>query len=207
MKSVYTDAAWQTPVTTQTGQSNILPATTLANSVVLPELGSFLVTSLGFNPAGCTASPSSSQCVSYNLGVAAGNAVAAKQSTDGAVAASQQGLTRNGVVASYPAGTYQPPGGAGPGGRPEMLPTWGSVTPTGISQTQLAAATATVGGPPAISSPAYATALLQVECQGSATVLPADIKASCVKAGFSPGQRESWRPSRRSRRCSGTTPA
>ena len=179
LKSIYTDAAWQTPITTQTGLSSVIPATTLANRVVLPELDSFLATSLGFNPASCGASSSSSQCVSYNLGVAASNAVTAKQSTDGAVAAIQQGLTRNGVLSSYPAGTYQPPSG-----RPEMLPTWSGVTPTGISQTQLAAATATVSGPPIINSPAYATALLQVECQGSGTVLPADIQASCTRAGF-----------------------
>ena len=186
LKSIYTDAAWQTPVTTQTGQSNVSPATTLASNVVLPELGSFLASSLGFDPAGCTASSSSSHCVSYNLGVAAGNAVAAKQSTDGAVAAIQQGLKRNGVLPSYPAGTYQPPGGAGPSGRPEMFPTWGGVTPMGISQGQVAAATSTVSGPPSISSPAYAAALLQVECQGSATALPADIQKSCATAGFTP---------------------
>ena len=120
LKSIYTDAAWLTPLTTQTGSSSVIPATTLANSVVLPELDSFLATSLGFNPTGCTASSSSLQCVSYNLGVSAGNAVAAKQSTDGAVAAIQQGLTRNGVLSSYPAGTYQPPSG-----RPEMLPNLG----------------------------------------------------------------------------------
>lgn len=186
LKSIYTDAAWQIPMTTQTGSAVVIPAATLANSVVLPELSSFLTTSLGFDPGSCAASSSSATCAGYNLGVAAGNAVAAKQSTDGAVAAIQKGLTRNGVLPSYPAGVYQPPGGAGPGGRPEMLPTWGSVAPTGITSAQLAAATASVGGPLAISSPAYAAALLQVECQGSATALPADIQKTCATAGFTP---------------------
>lgn len=182
LASIYNDAAWQTPLTTQTGPANVIPASTLA-STVMTELSSFLTTSLGFDPTGC-ASSSSANCVSYNLGVAAGNAVAAKQSTDGAVGAIQNGLNRNGVQSSYAPGTYQPPGGAGPGGRPEMLPQWGSVTPTGITASQLTAAESTVSGPPAIDSSTYAQNLLQVECQGSATALPADIQAACVAQGY-----------------------
>ena len=68
-----------------------------------------------------------------------------------------------------------------------MFPTWGSITPTGLTTAQVAAAQAMVNGPPAINTQAYATALLQTECEGSAAGLdnlPAQIQSACAAAGF-----------------------
>lgn len=190
MTGIFNDAAWQTPISTVTGSgagtalggSNA----TLANNVVLPELRSFLATELSglglTDPAAC-ASSASTLCNGYNLGIAAAAAVAAKQAGDGAVAAIQNGLRNNAPAGSGTVpGVYVPPTA-----RPEMFPAWGGVTPTGITPAQLAAAKATVSGPPALNSQAYAGNLLQTECEGSSVAvsgLPANVQAACAAGGY-----------------------
>jgi hypothetical protein len=184
LDNIFANAAWQTPLSTPTGPTNnsLIPASTLANTIVLPELRTFLTTTLGFDPSTICTDPTSTNCASYNLGVSAANAVTAKQSNDGAIAAIQTGLQTNKPTGSGTTpGVYVPPAS-----RPEMLPTWGSVTPTAITGSQVTAAQATVSGPPPLSGTAYATALLQTECEGSSTALPADIAATCLQAGFAP---------------------
>jgi hypothetical protein len=194
LTSVFTDAAWQTPISTVTGNgagtalgsSNV----TLADNIILPELQSFLanqLSSLGLtSPTTCgpTTTSASSLCNGYNLGVAAAQAVGAKQAGDGAIAAIQNGLLTNAPAGSgSTAGVYVPLTA-----RPEMFPTWGSVAPTAITAAQLAAAQASVHGPPALGSQAYASALLQTECEGSSVAissLPANVRAACAAAGYS----------------------
>jgi hypothetical protein len=195
LSGIFHNAAWQTPISTVTGSTTLNSSNvSLANNIILPQLGAFLTTelnSLGLtNPGGCSGS-SSSLCLGYNLGVASANAVASKQATDGAVSAIQNGLLSNkpatgpNLQAGTPSvtpGVYVPPAV-----RPEMFPTWGGVTPTSLSTAQLSTIKSLVGGPPAIGSQAYATALLQTECQGSSTGqsgLSAKVQTACAAAGF-----------------------
>jgi hypothetical protein len=117
-----------------------------------------------------------------NLGTATANAMIANQSTSGATSAILNGLN-----------VYTPPGSGTtpgvyvpPGGRPAMMPGWGAVTPTGMTSTTLNSIVSTVPAPPAINSSAYASNLLQVECEGTATALPSNIASACVSAGFFP---------------------
>ncbi len=187
LASVFNDAAWQTPISSVTMTSPVNESNvTLASTIVLPELRTFLskeLTGLGLsNPAECGGS-TSVLCNGYNLGVAAANAVIAKQANDGAVPAIQHGLFNNMPPGSgVTPGVYIPPTT-----RPEMMPTWGTVTPIGITAAQLAAAQDTVSGPPPLNSAAYAMNLLQTECQGSSqpiTQLPAAVQTACAAAGF-----------------------
>ncbi|MEA2737440.1 MAG: hypothetical protein QOH05_747, partial [Acetobacteraceae bacterium] len=184
LSSIFNDAAWQTPTTTPTGGGT--PASTLANTIVLPEISSFLsnqLTSLGLTDPSSCGSSSSALCLGYNLGISAATAVIGKVAGDGAVASIQNGLNTN-----KPTGSGTTPGVyVAPGTRPEMMPTWGGVTPMGVTPAQVASAQAQVNGPPSIGSAAYANALLQTECQGSSAPLislPANIQSACAAAGF-----------------------
>ena len=183
---IFTNAAWQTPISQVTGVGSDNSNVVLANSLVLPELKSFLddqLSALGLpNPAGCSGS-SSSLCAGYTLGVAAGNAITAARAQDGAVQAIQKGLL-----------TYTPPGsGTTPGvyvppaTRPAMYPTWGTVEPFGMTSAQLAEAQSKAPGPPPLTSTTYSSMLLQTECQGSKAALgtlPQTLQAACAAAGY-----------------------
>jgi hypothetical protein len=195
LSSIFNDAAWQTPISTVTGSTTLNSSNvSLATNVILPQLSTFLTSelkSLGLTSPGSCTNSLSSLCLGYNLGIATANAVTKKQSSDGAVASIQNGLLSNkpttgpnlqpGTSGTTP-GVYVPPAT-----RPEMFPTWGGVTPTSLSSAQLSAVKGTVTGPPAIGSQAYATALLQTECQGSSlgqSNLSAKVQAACGAAGF-----------------------
>jgi hypothetical protein len=195
LSGIYSTAAWQTPISTVTGSTTANSSNVkLANNVILPQLGNFLTAELGTlglaDPSSCTGG-GTSLCLGYNLGVAAAKAVTAKQSTDGAVAAIQNGLLTNKPVTGpnlqpgtpgVTPGVYVPPAA-----RPEMFPTWGGVTPSSLTSAQLSTVKGTVSGPPAIDSKIYASALLQTECQGSSVGqgnLSATLQAACGAAGF-----------------------
>jgi hypothetical protein len=208
LASIFNDAAWQTPISTVTGSGTVNDSNVaLANSVVLPQLAAFLNTEIGGLGTSYTSNgslqsltclPSSAACLGYNLGIAAASAVTAAQANDGAVQAQQTGLLNNvpttgpnlqpGVSGTTP-GVYVPPTT-----RPEMMPTWGGVAPTGVTAAQsgqiaaqVAAARAAVPGPPPIGSQAYADALLEVECSGSSqplASLPANVRSACAGAGY-----------------------
>lgn len=198
LTDIFTDPAWQTPISTVTGSSTPNNSNVdLADNVVIPELQSFLssqLSSLGLTSPGtlCTGS-SSSACIGYNLGIAAADAVDSAPGTSptasGAIAAMQNGLKPQAAPGSGTVpGVYVPPTA-----RPEMLPTWGGVTPTGLSRAQTAAAQALVNGPPSIGTQGYANALLQTECEGSSvglSNLPANIQSACATAGFSQETKE-----------------
>jgi hypothetical protein len=195
LSSIFNDAAWQTPISAVTNSATLNNSNVnLANNIIIPQLNAFMaaeLSNLSLTSAGSCTGSSSSLCLGYNLGVAAANTVTAAHSGDGAVAAIQHGLLPN-VPTSGPnlqpgtsgvtPGVYVPPAA-----RPEMFPTWGGVTPTGITSGQLSAVQSSVGGPPAIGSQAYATALLQTECQGSSSGqggLSLSIQSACTAAGF-----------------------
>jgi hypothetical protein len=142
---------------------------------------------------------------SITLGVAAGNAnmaangyiVAAGVVTPapdigpgGSYTQIAAGITSPYVPADTNPGTYIPPSinpvaTAPASNRIALFPAWGSVAPVGITQSQLNAVENAVPAPPSISSPAYAQALLETECEGSGFALPANIQSACSAAGFS----------------------
>jgi hypothetical protein len=209
INSIFNDAAWQQSISSVTGSGNNTSNVTLANTIILPEIQTFLTNELGSESLSAsfasngsllplTCLPSASACLGYNLGLAAATAVTTVQSTDGAVASIQNGLLNNvpttgpdlqpGTSGVTP-GVYVPPTT-----RPEMLPTWGSVTPTGVTSaqngpvaSQIAAAQASLPGPPSIDSQAYAAALLETECSGSSqplAELPVSVQTACANAGY-----------------------
>jgi hypothetical protein len=101
------------------------------------------------------------------------------------------GITNPYVPPNNNAGTYIPPSTdptatAPNSNRVAMFPTWGTVAAIDLTPSQMSALEATVPGPPALNSAAYATLLLQTECQGAGTVLPSAIQNACAAAGYSP---------------------
>ncbi len=101
------------------------------------------------------------------------------------------GITSPYVPANTNPGTYIPPSTnpaavAPASARVAMFPAWGTVAPVGLTPAQLTAIENSVPAPPAINSPAYAAALLQTECQGAGTALPAGIQGACTAAGYGP---------------------
>jgi hypothetical protein len=113
------------------------------------------------------------------------------RANDGSITAIINGLNNNAPAGSGTvAGVYVPPSATG--SRPEMFPDWNIVAPWAISPADLAADVAGVPGPPPLGSQAYATALLETECEGSATPLPGPattpgtVAYACAQAGFAP---------------------
>ena len=127
------------------------------------------------------------------LGTEAGTAMLNATANDGA--GGPNGAILDTIAHPYtPAsdapGVYQPPAT-----RPAMTPTWGNVTPKGMTSTTLAALEATIPAPltatPAsLASQSYALQVLQTECEGSGTGLPNaapnNVAAACSAAGFPP---------------------
>lgn len=116
-----------------------------------------------------------------NLGAKAGNNMLAARANDGANAANLQTLTPFVPPNAGAAGVYVPPAA-----RPAMTPTWGTVTPFGMSSWALAALEQTVPAPFALTSAAYAAQILETECAGFGAPLPAAIESACTTAGFPP---------------------
>lgn len=116
------------------------------------------------------------------VGTASATAIAAKQASDGAYAAMIAGLS------TYtPAGSGTTPGVyVPPAARPAMMSTWGSVTPLGLSGTQMSGLVATVPATPDIGSTSYANSLLETECLGGAVTVSGSLATTCIAAGFDP---------------------
>ena len=115
------------------------------------------------------------------LGTEAGIAMIAARANDGATAANLQTLTP-----FFPPNNGQPGVYVPPTNRPAMTPTWGTVAPFGMSAATLSALAAMVPAPPAIASQAYANQVLQTECVGSGTALPASVGSVCAANGYYP---------------------
>ncbi len=110
------------------------------------------------------------------LGSAQALATLTGRLNDKSVVAIKDGLNLNAPAGQGTPGVYTPPSATG--GRPEMYPLWGSVTPwTMTSSIQFAPPP-----PPAISTPAYAASLLATECLGSRAALPAGVASVCAAA-------------------------
>ena len=115
------------------------------------------------------------------LSTEAGIAMIAARANDGATAANLQTLTP-----FFPPNNGQPGVYVPPTNRPAMTPTWGTVAPFGMSAATLSALAAMVPAPPAIASQAYANQVLQTECVGSGTALPASVGSVCAANGYYP---------------------
>ncbi len=169
MKSIFSNPVW-----TGTGGN-----ATLINTVILPEIDATYNTALAALGSGAAVT------TGLNLGVAAGNAIIAKRADDGAIAAIINGLTPQAPPGSGTVpGVYVPPSASG--GRPEMYPTWGTVTPFAITPEQATTVKQNIAGPPALASQAYALALLETQCNGvnAGHALSAATLSACSAAGF-----------------------
>lgn len=192
--NIFTDPAWSNSIgslTTNPALAGNTSNTTLATNTIIPELNSFLTSSLGLTSISqVCATPASSLCAGYNLGIAAANAVDSSATfSTGTTTTGAVGSIVNGLNANKPTGSGTTPGVyIPPSTRPEMLPTWGTaVAPTGITTGQLATAEASIPGPPDLNSTAYANALLQTECEGSSVALsslPSNVTSACALAGY-----------------------
>ena len=194
LTNIFTDPVWSSSIASITGSGTNTSNTALATNIVLPELQSFLSTALsnaGLASPGACSTSTSALCNGYMLGIAAANAVdnstTFSPTASGAIASIKNGLTPQAPAGSGTTpGVYVPPSATG--GRPEMFPTWGSHgCPDRVTSGQMAAAEAAIPAPPAITSAAYANALLQTECQGSSvglSALPSNIVTACAAAGY-----------------------
>lgn len=166
---------------------------TRINDVILPELLA------AYNARKALLAPSQAVTDGLTLGIAAGNAMLDARATDGSGAAIVDGLLNNVPVGSgITPGVYVPPSASG--GRPEMYPLWGSVTPVGSPVDQFQAIMASVRLPgvtnfsaspfdqvqEAVASAAYAAELMRTECGGSGSALTGTVAAACTAAGIAP---------------------
>src|ERR1051326_5193710 len=109
--------------------------------------------------------------VAYSGGAVSGVSVdAAALATDGAATAILNGINHPYTPPNTNPGTYVPTSN-----RPAMFPEWNIVAPSGLSSATMNALIATVPPPPPVTSAAYAQNVLQTECQGGGSVLPANI--------------------------------
>ncbi len=192
LEGIFGNAIWSGTGGSAAVQSTVLTSIATTYATALNGLG---ITQLSNTPnLSACGSPSGglvALCGGISLGTTAGNAnlIAggytpgnnAALATDGSATAILDGINKPYVPANDNPGTYIPPTS-----RPAMFPEWGSVTPSGLTAAQLAAVESQVSGPPALTSAAYANNVLQTECEGSGTVLPANIQSACSAAGFSP---------------------
>jgi hypothetical protein len=124
-----------------------------------------------------TSLSSNTTSVSASLGNAAAAAAIAVNNASGSQAAMLATLTPYTNSNSGP-GAYVPPAT-----RPALQPTWGGVTPTGISSSQLNTVVSAVPGQQPLTSQAYALELLQTECEGASSNI-SSIEATCQANGF-----------------------
>ncbi len=188
LNNIFTTQAWTQSITSLSGGATTGTSNLGLGTLVTGQLSSFLTAQLS---ALCTVDATGcSGTTAYNNGQAVGVAAAAAVNASatfspiasGAVASIINGLTPQTPAGSGTPGVYVPPTA-----RPEMFPTWGGTTPTGITSGQLASAIGSIGGPPAIDSLAYATALLRTECQGASggfASLSGATQTKCTTAGF-----------------------
>ncbi len=182
MYSIFSNPIWANePGGSATIQSRVLTSITSTYNTALAALGSGSAITSGIA-----------------LGQTAANAIIANRTNDGSTAAILNGLMPNAPPGSGTVpGVYVPPS-ATPGGRPEMLPQWNTVKPFEVplsvirgyeAQLPIVQQINSEGFTAFIRSPEYAHFVLQTECQGSATALPAKVASACEAAGFPPETR------------------
>ncbi len=181
------------------------PTLTLPNSTVFNNSAANGLTVGASSPVQqiITALNANAAALSNAAGVTLGqNAAAAVLAATAITNAQANTAMIYGLMANTPSGSgttpgvYVPPSASG--GRPEMYPTWGGVTPVGETATQLLAAASTAAlagstpGAPltvaqSIGTSAYALDLLTTQCQGSGvagtgTANGNAIAAACTQA-------------------------
>jgi hypothetical protein len=192
MQAIFANAIWSGTGGSASAQTTVLNEINATYASALNSLG---ITQLSNTPnlsaCGSPAGGLVALCGGITLGTTAGNANLSARgytvgnnavlATDGSATAILNGITHPYVPANSNPGTYVPPTN-----RPAMFPEWGSVAPSGLTGSQMTALQATVPGPPDVTSAAYAKNVMQTECQGGGTILPANIQSACAAAGFSP---------------------
>lgn len=180
LTSIFSNPLWQRPAPQgdSTVAANVLASISTAYNTALSSLN--------------TADPNVAKGLS--LGQQAANDMIARRASDGSAAAIINGLTPQVPTGSGTVpGVYVPPSASG--GRPEMLPMWGTVRPFGTTigaikgyegQLPVYQQLNSAGLATFIQSAQYAKAVLQTECSGSATPLPSGVTSACGAAGFSP---------------------
>ena len=178
MNSIFSNPIWATtPGGSAAIQASVLASISSTYNTALAALGS---------------SPAVTSGVA--LGQAAASAMIAVRANDGSTAAIINGLTPQSAPGSGTVpGVYVPPSASG--GRPAMFPMWNTVAPFGTTLDAIRGYEAQLpvvqqlsqhGLSAFIESKQYANYVLQTECQGSSTALPAGIAAACDAAGFAP---------------------
>jgi len=188
LNSIFTDSVWTTSITSLSGGTSTGTSNVALGSLVTGELSTFLSSELSSLCSTDSTGCSSTSTYSNGLSIGTAAATAVDSSTtfsptgSGAIASIINGLTPQTPTGSGAAGVYVPPAT-----RPEMFPTWNTTTPTGITSSQLTTALGTISGPPPLTSQAYATGLLQTECEGASggfSSLPSNVQSACAAAGF-----------------------
>ena len=192
LQGIFANAIWSGTGGSASTQTTVLNEINATYSSALNSLG---ITQLSSNPnLSACGSPSGglvALCGGITVGAAAGNANLtargytpgnnAALATDGSATAILDGINHPYVPANTKPGTYVPPTN-----RPAMFPEWGNVAPSGLTSGQMTSLESKVPAPLALTSAAYANQVMQTECQGAGTVLPASIQGACSAAGFSP---------------------
>jgi|GEM_PF-2950876 len=146
--------------------ANSTPLATNPSTAVVNEINSVFSTALG-NPA----TLSSAELTGQTLGTGVATSILTARLSDGSAAAILNGMTAQAPAGSGTTpGVYVPPSAAG--GRPEMYPTWGSVSPwtmTSGSQFRPGAPLGDASIGTLMQDPAYAQSVLKTECLGGTT--------------------------------------
>jgi hypothetical protein len=205
LQGIFANAIWAGVPYPATNPTTLVGGNATLQTTVLQEIAATYNAALA-NLEAIEGPSGASISASLTLGVAAGNANMAANGytvTGGVVTPGYDtgpggsftqiaaGITSPYVPPDNKPGTYIPPSTdptetAPNSNRVAMFPTWGAVAPVGLTTTQMTALEAAVPGPPAINSAAYATLLLQTECEGAGTVLSSAIQSACAAAGYSP---------------------
>ena len=145
---------------------NSTPVAVNPSTAIVNQINSVFSNALG-NPLAL----SSTELTGKSLGESVATSILTTRLSDGSAAAIQNGMTAQAPIGSGTVpGVYIPPSATG--GRPEMYPTWGTVSPwsmTSGAQFRPGAplGDATVGA--LMADPAYASSVLKTECLGGTT--------------------------------------
>lgn len=174
MQGIFANSVWSGSGGSATVQANMLSKIDNAYTTAISSMG------VSLSDPGIALGQSAANATLAQYGYTVGNNGAG--ATDGSYAAIINGLSNNAPAGSGTVkGVYVPPTA-----RPEMFPTWGSVTPAGLTTAQVHNAESKIPGPPAITSRAYSDALMLTACGGSGFTLGAALASACAAAGIAP---------------------
>ncbi len=185
MRSIFENAIWQTSGFYTPPSGPVVPYSNpnLINNTILPHIDTV------YNNAIAALGGGSAVTDGQTLGIAAATDVINARANDGAIAAITYGLNAN-MPPGSGAGVYVPPTG-----RPEMFPTWGSVTPFGASggvngsqyTTSFNNIRSNVAEPLSLTGADYANDVLRTQCVGGRIAiapLSGATQSVCDAAGY-----------------------